>query len=356
VPSQRQLKWSELRVGVTVIFASLTLAVLIFLMTGSTGLFTHKVTLKSYFDNASGLRVGAPVRLEGVDIGNVKDIRVVAGSLTPVEVIMKVSTKYENGVRKDSVTTLSTQGVLGETFIDIDSRSAKGPPAQDGDVIQIKEKPDLSDMVRSTQTTLQNFQALLSRADRIIAFVESGKGSIGKLIYDEGLYSRLNSTLAEFQKVANAVSTGQGSLGKLIVEDELYNKANASVDKINNIIDQVNQGQGTAGKLIKDPALYNNANETIAKANQLMTDINAGKGALGLATKNQAFADKINATVTKLDAIATSLENGEGTAGKLLRDPSLYTNADQMLTETRNLVKAIRENPKKYLTIRFRIF
>ena len=50
------------------------------------------------------------------------------------------------------------------------------------------------------------------------------------------------------------------------------------------------------------------------------------------------------------------LEAGEGTAGKLLKDPSLYTNADQMLVETRTLVKAIRENPKKYLTIHFKLF
>ncbi|HEY6938640.1 MAG TPA: MlaD family protein, partial [Terriglobales bacterium] len=70
--SQKQLRWSELRVGLTVIFASIVLIILIFLMTGSSGLFTRKITLYSYFDNASGLRVGAPVRLEGVDIGNVK--------------------------------------------------------------------------------------------------------------------------------------------------------------------------------------------------------------------------------------------------------------------------------------------
>jgi len=76
-PSQKQLKWSQLRVGLTVIFASLTLALLLFLMSGTGGYFSHRITLVSYFDNASGLRVGAPVRLSGVDIGNVIAIRVV---------------------------------------------------------------------------------------------------------------------------------------------------------------------------------------------------------------------------------------------------------------------------------------
>ena len=77
MPSQKQLKWSQLRVGLTVVFASITLAVLIFLMSGTGGIFTRKIVLTSYFDNSGGLRVGAPVRLEGVDIGNVQSIRLV---------------------------------------------------------------------------------------------------------------------------------------------------------------------------------------------------------------------------------------------------------------------------------------
>ena len=102
--------------------------------------------------------------------------------------------------------------------------------------------------------------------------------------------------------------------------------------------------------------LYNNANATIAKANQLMEDINAGKGALGKFAKDEQFAHKLDNTVTRLSSMMDRLDAGEGTAGKLLRDPSLYNNADQMLVETRKLVLAIRENPKKYLTIRFKIF
>ena len=60
--------------------------------------------------------------------------------------------------------------------------------------------------------------------------------------------------------------------------------------------------------------------------------------------------------MTKLAAISTELEAGHGSAGRILKDPSLYNSADQMLVETRNLVKAIRENPKRYLTIHFRVF
>jgi phospholipid/cholesterol/gamma-HCH transport system substrate-binding protein len=344
-------------VGLVIIFASITLAVLIFLMTGPSSLFTRKIIVKAYFDNAGGLRVGAPVRLEGVDIGNVTGITVVPShGLTPVLVSMKVSTRFHNALRKDSVATLSTAGVLGETFVDVDSRAATGAVAQNGDILPTKESPQLQDVVRSSQSTLENVDILVRRVDRILTQIESGNGSIGKLIYDDTVYRRLNSSLSEVQNMVTGISQGRGSIGKLISSDEFYNKANASIDKLNKVIDEINAGQGTVGKLIKDPALYNNANATIAKANTLMANINSGKGALGKFASDPEFARKLDDTVTKLSSIADKMNSDKGTIGLLLTDPKLYNNTDQMLLETRNLIKAIRQNPKKYLTIHMRIF
>ena len=290
-------------------------------------------------------------------MGNVTDIRVVPSrGANPVRVTLKVGTRYKDALRNDSTAMLATAGVLGETFVDIDSREAKGPPAKDGDELKTLSQPELQDVIRASQGTLQNVDVLLKRLDRIVTFVESRQGTVGKLIYDEELYNRLNSTLNEVQKMVSDISQGRGSIGKLVSSDELYNKANAAVDKLNKIIDDINSGQGTVGKLIKDPSLYNNANETIAKANSLMGDVNAGKGALGKFAKDEEFARKLDATITRLSEITEKMNSGQGTVGKLLVDASVYNNVDQMLVETRGLVKAIRENPKKYLTIHFKIF
>src|SRR5437016_2587056 len=246
-------------------------------MSGTGGLFTKKIVLKTYFDNANGLRVGAPVRLSGVDIGNVSGIRVVndpGKQLTPVEVTMKVNTKYLFNLHKDSLTLLSTAGVLGETYIDIDSSQSRGQQVANGDTLPSREVPDFSDMVRSGQSTLQNMDALLKRLDRIIAFVESGQGSIGKLIYDAKLYNQLNATVAEFQGLVNKVAQGEGTLGKLFNDDELYRKANATIDKLNVVVDDLNAGKGSAGKFLKDPTLYNNATATTATVQNLTADLN----------------------------------------------------------------------------------
>ena len=358
MPTQKELKWSQLRVGVTVLFASVVLAILIFLVSGGPRtLFTPKLFLKAYFEDASGLRVGAPVRLEGVDLGNVTAIRVVPSRRqTPVEVVMKVTTKFRGGVRKDSLATLTTAGVLGETFVDITSKEAKGPDAENGDVLKTQEVPEFQDVIRASQSSLQNVDILVRRLDRIVSAIERGEGSIGKVIYDPTLYNNLNTTVNEFQGIVSEINAGQGSIGKLINSDELYDKLNSSIDKINKLADEIDQGQGTVGKLVKDPSLYNNANDTISKANKLIADVNAGKGALGKLASDPEFAKKLDDTMTNLKIISDQLAAGQGSAGRLLKDPSLYSNADQMLVETRALVKAIRENPKKYLTIHFKVF
>ena len=184
MPSQKQLKWSQLRVGLTVLFASVTLAVLIFVMSGTGGWFTSKITLRSYFDNAGGLREGAPVRLQAWTSATWRRCGSCDGKpATPVEVTMKVNTKYSFNLRKDSVTLLSTAGILGETYVDVDSSAAKGPEATDGDTLAARDQPDIQDVVRASQGTLQNMDSLLKRVDRIVAFIESGQGSIGKVIY-----------------------------------------------------------------------------------------------------------------------------------------------------------------------------
>jgi phospholipid/cholesterol/gamma-HCH transport system substrate-binding protein len=326
-------------------------------MSGTGGVFTKKILVKSYFDNSGGLRVGAPVRLQGVDIGNVKTIRIVPGRpLSPVEVTMKINTKYLFNLRKDSVTSLQTAGVLGETYVDINSALARQGEVQDGDELHTQETPQIQDVVRATQGTLQNMDSLLKRLDRIVAFVESGQGSIGKLIYDPALYDRLNTTVNEFKGLVDDVQNGKGSLGPLFTNDELYRKANNAIDNVNKIIDELQQGQGSAGKLLKDPELYNNANKTVANVRQLTDDINAGKGALGKFTHDDEVAEKLKNTISNLSALSDRLEKGEGSAGLFLKDPAVYNNTNQTLIETRALLKAIRENPKKYLTIHVKVF
>jgi phospholipid/cholesterol/gamma-HCH transport system substrate-binding protein len=90
--------------------------------------------------------------------------------------------------------------------------------------------------------------------------------------------------------------------------------------------------------------------------NRLVDGVNAGQGTLGKLAKDEELANKLKETIDKLSSVADRLEAGQGSAGQFLKNPSFYNNSDQLVVESRNLVKAIREDPKKYLTIHLRVF
>jgi len=358
--TQSQLRWSQLRVGLTVIASVVVLVALIFLMSNSEGLFTKTVTLYTYVGNAGGLRVGAPVSLQGVKVGSVKEIRMVSGHGTaPVRVTLQVamSDNARGFIKKDTQAQLSTAGMLGETFVDLDSAFCQNmADASNGDTLPSREQPDIQDVVRSSQTTLQNVDALLHRADRIMGAVENGQGSIGKLINDKQLYVNLNGSIAQLNGILTDLNQGKGTMGKILKDEEMYRKLNVSIDQLNQTVSAINRGEGSAGKFIKDPSLYDNANQTLAKANQLMDSLNNSKGVLGKLTKDPEMARKIDETVTNLNTITGRMARGEGSAGKFLTDPAFYNDTDALLKNSSDLVQAIRQNPKKYLTIQLKIF
>lgn len=357
MPSQKQLRWSELKVGITVIVGSLTLAFLVFLISGTGGLFSKKITLITYFDNAEGIRQGQPVDLQGVAVGNVQAVRIVPGRpVSPVQVVMRVNVKYQQFIHQDSKATIETAGVLGDSFVDIDSKDAKKPIVKDGDELPPGNAPGIPDVVKASQSSLQNIDSLVKRADAIFTEIQNGQGSLHQAIFDPELINKINAILNQVQALLNDVSNGKGTIGKFFADDSLYRKADSLVTKADAMVDEINKGHGSLGKLVKDDALYNNATQTIATANKLITDLNAGRGVAGKLLKDEELAHKLQNIVEKLSVISDQLAAGEGSAGKLLKDPSIYNNTDQMLIETRTLIKSIRENPKKYLTIHFRVF
>jgi phospholipid/cholesterol/gamma-HCH transport system substrate-binding protein len=357
LPSQQQLRWSELRVGITVTVAAVTLGVLVFLLSGTSGLFISKITIYAYFDNAEGLKKGGPVDLQGVTIGNVTDVLVVPNhSDLPVQVVMRVNTKYQFLLHKDSVARITTAGVLGESFIDVDSRTAKLGTIQDGDTLQSANAPGFQEVVRASQSTLENMNILVKRLDGIIASIESGEGTIGGLIKDPALLNKANALLGQMQKIVTDVGNGKGSIGKLLVDEGLYHRVDSTLEKLDKMVTEIQNGQGNLGKLLKDESIFKNLQQTSAKANELMENINAGHGTLGKLARDEELAKKLDTIITNLAELSKKINASDGTIGKLLNNPSVYNNTDQMLVETRNLVKAIRENPKKYLTIHFRVF
>jgi phospholipid/cholesterol/gamma-HCH transport system substrate-binding protein len=331
---------------------------LIFLMSGTTGgLFTHKLTLLCYFNDASGLKPGAPVTLEGVTIGNVARIRVVPGhNPNPVEVIMRVGGQYLRGLHTDSTATITQAGVLGDSFVDIDSTRATGPPPADGAVLSSSGAPDLQDLVSTSEAGLKQVNTLMGKAQILVNSLNSERGTIGRLINDPAEAKKFAQMTDNLAVITSNLRAGKGTLGKLMTDDTLYNRFNSAVTRLNDVTTSLDEGKGTAGKLLHDDSLYKNLNAAVANVNQLMAQINAGKGALGKLAKDPAFAQKLGDTVTNLDALLKSINSGQGTLGQLAKNRALYNHLNQAADQAQQLMKGMRENPKKYLVIRLKLF
>jgi phospholipid/cholesterol/gamma-HCH transport system substrate-binding protein len=361
MPSQQEVRWSQLKVGLIVLVAAVILVTLLFLMTSSSGLgiLSKKLTITTFFENAAGLKVGAAVTLEGVTIGSVKSVSVSTNAerkLTPVRVVMKIDSKFDYGLKKDSKASLNTNGVLGDTLVDINSQTAVGPPLQDGDELHTLETPSLTDVVKASQGTIEQLNVILAKMNTIVDNLESGKGSVGKLINDPELYDKADATVNELHTLEVNLNNGRGSVGKLMTDDTLYNRLNATALKLDQVATALQGTKGTAGMLINDPAFAQQIRDALTKTNALLADIQSGKGTAGMLVNDPKFAESLRDTLAQTNQIITKVNKGEGTLGKLTTDDQAYTNLNKLLTESTTLVQTIRQDPKKYLTIHMKIF
>lgn len=361
MPSQAEVRWSQLKVGSIVLVSCLLLTALLFLMTSAAGIgfFQKRLVVHSFFDNASGVKPGAPVSLEGVTIGEVAKVEITtdpAHKLSPVEVVMKVSPRFRDSLHKDSVASLATTGVLGDTVVDITSQRATGPAIQNGDELPTRDVPSIQDVVASSQDTIKSINSIMPKLNEIATSLDSNKGTAGKFINDPELYNRATSTINQFQTLVNNLNKGRGSAGKFLTDDSVYNNLKDTTARLDQLATGLSTGKGSAGKLLTDDTLYNNLNTTLNQTNALLAQVNSGKGGLGLLIKDQAFADHLNDTVVRLDTLLKNVNEGKGTIGKLATDDTAYTNLNKLLANSNELVTMIRTDPKKYLTIHMKIF
>lgn len=115
----------------------------------------HSLRVRCYFQDAAGLRVGATVRVAGVNVGSVTSVRVRPEHPDyPAEVSLVLQTPYELNIPNDSVVTLETAGLLGETYPEIDIQGATGPVLQDGETL--KTRPGQGPSMQQVMDCLTN--------------------------------------------------------------------------------------------------------------------------------------------------------------------------------------------------------
>jgi len=337
--------------------AMLILAVLIFLLTSSGSVFQRNVTLRMYVDDASGTTTKAPVRLNGILIGYVDDIKL-SGSRDPnrtVEFDLLVQEKYLRDIPDDSVATITAASLLGDKYVNI-TKGKSSRPIKPGAELHSLPPQDIPELMAQSANVLATLQNIVRRLDTMLADIEQGQGNIGKLLKDDELYNRLNGMATEGEKLLADVRHGKGTLSKLLYDDTLYQEVRAPIKRIDAMLADLQAGQGTAGKLLRDPALYDQAQASLVELRKVVADINAGRGTAGKLLKDDELYRRMNELVARIDGTLSKINSGQGTLGQLFVNPQLYESLTGATREFQALAKDIRANPKKFLSLRLALF
>ena len=346
MPRTRSLAWSELKIGLMSIFAVIVATAFIFLLTGSNGFFWQRYSIKTVFPDVAGLKEGAPVRVAGVEVGTVTGVEFVGDR---VEVLMEVLKENRPRITTTSIATLGSVSLLGEAAVDITASSGGTTIQEWGYVPSRRASGSLSSVADSANVSIEEATALMKD-------IRAGKGTLGRLFTDEQLYKELIGLVSSAEQVANTMNQGRGTIGRLMNDPAAARSLEGSLDDLQAMTARIRAGEGSLGKLLTDDSLATSLKSATGNLDSFTGRINRGEGTLGKLATDQELYNRLNSVSDRLDKVVGALQQGEGTAGQLLHDKQLYENMNGTMVEIRDLVAAIKKDPKRFLNVRVSLF
>ena len=346
MPRTRSLAWSELKVGALTITAVVITALTIFFLTGDRGFPWQRYSLKTRFATVPGLKAGSPVRVAGLDVGTVTHVALTGNQ---VDVTFELSREVRERITTDSVATLGSVSLLGESAVDITASATGTPIPEWGYVPQGKTAAQFTDLANEVGEGVQNLSAL-------IADVRGGRGTVGKLMTDEQLYAELNRFAVSARTLTDSLRSDRGTLGRLMNDRRAAESLEAALANLQTLTGRINAGEGSIGKLLNDDTFSRSLTSATASFDAVAASIRKGEGTMGKLVTDPALFEKLNSMSGRLDELMLRLTEGQGTAGRLLKDAALYENMNKVTTEISSLIEAIKKDPRKYLTVRVSIF
>ena len=293
-----RIKWGNMWVGIIITFA---IAMLLYssFRGGGTSIFETKDNLTCYFANVNGLVKGAPVWLGGVEVGNVKSVKFVnLSAQRRIKAEISVKKSVWEFITTDSKVKLGTIGLLGDKYVEVIPGTKGLPIKAPGTEIEVLDAAGLDAMVAKAPSITGSVDTLLANMKDISRRIADGEGTVGKFVTDTALYdnlvkalnqttdlmadiqknqkkilAELGNTLENSTRLTARIDSGQGSLGKMINDEELYNNLTHSTGRMDSILAKIDRGEGSAGALVNDLELYEEIRNLIVRVNNLIADI-----------------------------------------------------------------------------------
>jgi phospholipid/cholesterol/gamma-HCH transport system substrate-binding protein len=307
--------------------------------------FEKKTIYKTYLTTVTGLKIGDPVRLAGVNVGKINSITVQDAN---VEIVFEVSPGTK--IKTDTIASLRLTNLLGGQFLSLSFGTPSAPILPEGGIVQGKDSANIDVIVDSVSDAVKDAKILIHDLNKNQNEVMK---KISNILDDNR--ANLADTIANFKSISTKIDSGEGSLAMLLNDKKLYSTLNSAGENINSVAAKINSGEGTLGKLVNEPDLYNdiksvigdvksgaaNMNAGFKEFRDVTEKINRGEGTLGRLIKDEAVYTDIKETTKNLSEITRKINSGEGTLGKLVNEDKLYRDTTATMKKVEKAAEGI---------------
>ncbi|HEX7190551.1 MAG TPA: MlaD family protein [Thermoanaerobaculia bacterium] len=345
-----------IRVGVLITVALAVLMISLFFIGSESKVWARKNEYDVRFESVAGLAEGNPVKISGVTVGVVRDIKLPRDpKKRAVEISLMVDRKYAERIRGDSRARLKKLGLLaGDSYIDITPGDPRFPTLEPGSVIPAQRETNVDQLISSGEDLVDNFVQISYSLKNVLGRIDRGEGLIGELTTAPETKQRLTDTfLLTLNKTNAALShmeSGRGVAGKLLYDDKfaeqlttsLLGSAQSMQTVANSVQKGLENGNGVLPALLNDPEgkkrvydLIENLRTTSANLATFSTSLQTGQGLVPRLINDKAYGDQalgeFTGLVHQLNDTVAKLNSGQGTAGKMITDPSVYESINDIL-------------------------
>ena len=346
----------SIRVGLLVSISLFILMVFLFFIGSEQKIFARKNEYEVRLENVTGLSQGNPVRMSGVTIGTIRDIKLPQDpKQKQVEILLMIDRNYAERIRGDSRARLKKLGLLtGDSYIDVTAGTPRFQALEPGSIIPAQRGTDVEALITSGEDLVENLVQISFSLKNILQRVDRGEGLLGEITTSPETKQRLTDTLLTTLNKTNAalahMESGKGVVGKLLYDDKYAEELTASISAAAKsmqvltakIQSSFESGDGAVPALLNDPEgkrkvyeLIENLRTSSANLSTFTTSLQTGQGLVPRLINDKAYGDQalgeFTALVRQLNAIVTKINTGEGTAGKLISDPSVYESVNDIL-------------------------
>lgn len=273
----------KVRLGLFIIGGIALFVLAIFIIGRQQNLFNPVFKLTAKFRNVSGLQVGNNVRFTGINVGTVDHIKIINDSTVSVDMLIKK--EVQPFIKSDCVVAIGSEGIIGDRLLVISYGSPDVEMAKDGQQLASKEPVETDVIISSLQTSSSNVEVITKQLAEIMTDINSGKGTLGRIIQDTTIAESITQIIDNFEKSSvgleatikvteENISEFMGSLQKTAAKTELAS------NELGKIMTQINSGEGTLGMLIRDSTTANTLTETLTNLKESSQGLNENMEAL----------------------------------------------------------------------------